>query len=167
MPDSEPHAVDGLSETTRRIVASVVETLRDERGALLPILHAIQQKFGYIPEETVPIMADALNQTRADVHGVVSFYYDFRTTKTGRAVVKICQAESCQALGSAALTEAAKTHLGVDFEETTADEAFTLRKVFCLGNCARSPSVMIGSEVYGRVTPERLATILEEARVDS
>ena len=164
MPNSEPHANDGLSETTRRLVASVVETLRDERGALLPILHAIQEVFGYIPEETVPIVADALNQTRADVHGVVSFYADFRTTQSGRHTVAICQAESCQALGSTALTEAAKKQLGIDFDQTTEDDAFTLHRVFCLGNCARSPSVMLDSEVHGRVTPESLEAILEEAR---
>ena len=146
-------------------MAAIVESLRDRRGALLPILHAIQGELGYIPEETVPVVADALNLTRAEVHGVVTFYHDFRSKKTGRRVVKICQAESCQALGSAAITASAKAHMGIDFEETTEDEAFTLRKAFCLGNCARSPSVMIDGEVHGRVTPESVVELIEAARV--
>jgi formate dehydrogenase subunit gamma len=164
MPNSDTHTNDIVSETTLRLMASTVEELRDPRGALLPILHAIQKEFGSIPEETIPIIAGALNQTRADVFGVVSFYSDFRTTQSGRSVVQICQAESCQALGSSALVEAARKQLGINFEQTTQDEAFTLRKVFCLGNCARSPSIMIDAELHGRVTPERLGTILEEVR---
>jgi len=164
MPNSDTHTNSRVSETTLRLVASTEAHLRDKRGTLLPILHSIKEEFGYIPEETIPILADALNQTRADVHGVVSFYADFRTTKSGRHTVAICQAESCQALGSTALTEAAKKQLDIDFDQTTEDEAFTLRRVFCLGNCARSPSVMIDAEVHGRVTPESLEAILEEAR---
>jgi formate dehydrogenase subunit gamma len=147
-------------------MTAVVETLRDKRGALLPILHALQQELGYIPEEAVPVVADALNLTRAEVHGVVTFYHDFRTRKTGRRVVKVCQAESCQAMGSEAVTAAAKAHLGIDFEETTPDNAFTLRKAFCLGNCARSASIMIDAEVHGRVTSENVGAIIDAARVE-
>lgn len=163
MPTSDTHT--DRSETTRRLIRTVVETLRDKRGALLPILHAVQQELGHIPEETVPIVADALNLTRAEVHGVITFYADFRTRKMGRRVVRICQAESCQALGSAEVTAAAKLHLGIDFEETTEDEAFTLRKAFCLGNCARAPSMMIDTEVHGRVTPQSVKVIIDAARV--
>lgn len=151
MPD--PSMVDA-------IVRGVLETLRDKRGALLPILHGIQNELGFIPDETVPIIARALNLTRAEVHGVVSFYHDFRQKKSGRRTVRICQAESCQAAGSDSVTTAAQEHLGVDFEETTPDGAFTLRKVFCLGNCALSPSIMVQGTVYGRVNPDRLREIL-------
>jgi formate dehydrogenase subunit gamma len=165
MSNSETHTNETLSETTLRLVTAIVDMLRDKRGALLPILHAIQEELGYIPEAAVPIVADRLNLTRAEVHGVVSFYHDFRSKKTGRRIVKVCQAESCQALGSAGLTAAAKQILDIDFEETTDDGAFTLRKAFCLGNCARSPSVMIDAEIHGRVTPDALETILEGARV--
>jgi formate dehydrogenase subunit gamma len=164
MPTSDAHTE--ISETTLDLVKAIAESLRDRRGALLPILRALQEELGYIPEESVPLVAEALNLTRAEVHGVVTFYHDFRTRKLGRRVVKICQAESCQALGSAQVSAAAKAHLGIDFEETTGDNAFTLRKVYCLGNCALSPSIMIDADVHGRVTPESVRTIIEAARVD-
>ncbi len=163
MSRSDTHTHPRLSEITLRLIEATVQMLRDKRGALLPILHTIQKELGYIPEQTVPIVAEALNLTRAEVHGVVTFYHDFRTKKTGRRVVRICLAESCQALGSARITDAAKAHLGIDFEETTEDKAWTLRKAYCLGNCALSPSVMIDAEVHGRVTPESFKTILEKA----
>src|SRR5262249_42758208 len=105
-----------------------------------------------------------LNLTRAEVHGVISFYHDFRSEAPGRKIVRICQAESCQAMGSVALTSHAKKHLGIDFHETTRDQAFTLEPVYCLGNCALSPAMMVNGELYGRVTPQRLAQVLEEAR---
>ncbi len=163
MSRSDTHTHPRLKETTLRLIEATVQMLRDKRGALLPILHTIQRELGYIPEETIPIVAQALNLTRAEVHGVVTFYHDFRTKKTGRRVVRICLAESCQALGSAGITDAAKEHLGIDFEETTEDKAWTLRKAYCLGNCALSPSVMIDAEVHGRVTPESFRAILEKA----
>ncbi|MFN8006206.1 MAG: NAD(P)H-dependent oxidoreductase subunit E, partial [Terriglobia bacterium] len=99
----------------------------------------------------------------AEVHGVVSFYHDFRSKPPGRHILKICQAESCQAMGSETLTAFAQKHLGIDFHDTTRDEAFTLEPVYCLGNCACSPAIMVDEEIHGRVTPQKLREILQEA----
>lgn len=142
----------------------IVNTLKSKPGALLPVLHGIQDHFGYVPPESVPIIAQELNLTRADVHGVISFYHDFRSEPPGRHVLKLCQAESCQAVGSVALTAYVKEHLGIDFHQTTRDQAFTLEPVYCLGSCACSPTLMLDDEVYGRVNRERFAEIIEEAR---
>jgi formate dehydrogenase subunit gamma len=130
----------------------------------MPVLHGIQDELGYIPPEAVPIIARELNLTRAEVHGVITFYHDFRSKPPGRHIVRICQAESCQAMGSAALTASAKEHLGIDFHETTRDDVFSLEPVYCLGSCACSPTMMVDGDVYGRVTPERFREILKEAR---
>lgn len=143
-------------------IVSIVQALKHKPGALLPILHGIQEKLGYLPSEAIPIIASELNLTRAEVHGVVSFYHDFRSEPPGRNVVKICQAESCQAMGSVALTAFAKKQLGVDFHETTKDEAFSLEPVYCLGNCACSPAIMVNEDIFGRVTPQRFQKILSE-----
>ena len=157
MPDStQQHSGDDISR--------IVRGRKDMSGALLPILHAIQEDLGHIPADAVPVIAFELNLTRAEVHGVVSFYRDFRSERPGRHLVNVCQAESCQAMGSANLTAAAKEHLGVDFNQTTADQAFTLEAVYCLGNCACSPSVMLDGELFGRVSPERFRELIDEAR---
>jgi formate dehydrogenase subunit gamma len=161
---AEARAESVLSETSRQIVENIVEALRPKRGALLPILHAIQGEFGFIPEASIPLVADRLNLTRAEVYGVVTFYHDFRRKETGRRVLKICLAESCQALGSHGLVEAARESLGVDFEGTTKDGVFTLRKVFCLGNCALSPSVAIDADVHGMLTPDGLRDLITRTR---
>ena len=136
---------------------------RDKSGALLPILHAIQDSIGHIPPTAVPIIASALNLSLAEVHGVISFYHYFRSSPPGRHVVQICQAESCQAMGGAKLTEYAKSLLDLDFHETGSDREFTLEPVYCLGNCACSPAVMINDDIYGRVTPDRLEQLLDLA----
>lgn len=143
-------------------IVSIVHALKHKPGALLPILHGIQEKLGYLPSEAVPIIASELNLTRAEVHGVVSFYHDFRSKPPGRNVVKICQAESCQAMGSVALTAFAKKQLGVDLHETTKDEVFSLEPVYCLGNCACSPAIMVNEDIFGRVTPQRFQKILSD-----
>lgn len=148
----------------KEAVLRIARELKDKPGALIPILHGIQEELGYVPPDAVPVIADVLNLTRAEVHGVVTFYHEFRSEAPGRHIVKICQAESCQATGSRALTAHAKTKLGIDFHHTTTDKTFTLEPVFCLGNCALSPSVMLDGEVYGRVNATRLNDILEEAR---
>lgn len=145
-------------------ISKIVRELKDKPGALLPILHGLQEELGYVPEEAIPIIASEMNLTRAEVHGVVTFYHDFRSEAPGRHVVKICQAESCQAVGSDALTAFAKRRLGIDFHQTTADRACTLEPVYCLGNCALSPSVMVDKEVFGRVTSERFDEIISEAK---
>jgi formate dehydrogenase subunit gamma len=131
-------------------------------GALLPILHAIQDDCGYVPKEAVPRIALALNLSRAEVHGVISFYHYFRTHPPGEHVVQICRAEACQAMHCERTEEAARRDLGVDYGATTADGRFTLEPVYCLGNCAAGPSVMVDGKLYGRVTPERLGEILAQ-----
>jgi len=146
------------------IISRIVNELKAKPGALLPILHGIQEELGYVPEDAVPIIASELNLTRAEVHGVVTFYHDFRSHPAGRHIVKVCQAESCQAAGSARMTEHAKKVLDIDFHQTTADRSCSLEPVYCLGNCALSPSVMVDNEVFGRVDEQRFDEIVEEIR---
>jgi formate dehydrogenase subunit gamma len=134
-------------------------------GALLVVLHAIQDRLGYVPPDCLPRIALALNLSRAEVHGVITFYHDFRTSPPGRHVVRLCQAEACQSMGSEALAAHAKSRLGLDFHQTSANGALTLEPVYCLGNCACSPALTIDGRVHGRVTPERfdrLVRSLEE-----
>lgn len=141
---------------------TIIQRLKDQRGALLPILHGLNDAFGYVDERAVPMIAAALNLSRADVHGVVSFYHDFRRERPGRCVVKICRAEACQARGADALARHAVQSLGVGFGETTPDGAATLEAAFCLGNCALGPSAMVGKRLYGRVTAARFDALIEE-----
>ena len=152
-----------MSETdSLKIAADIAAELAEIPGALLPILHAVQDRLGCIPPATVPVIAQALNLSRAEVHGVISFYHFFRTEAAGTKTVYICRAESCQAMGSAALEAHAKQTLGVDFHQTTADGAITLEPVYCLGNCACSPSVMVDGELYSRVSPERFDELVKQ-----
>ncbi len=144
------------SDTVRRIVTD----LKGRPGPLLEVLHAIQAALGYVPEGAVPLVAQGLNISRAEVHGVVTFYHYFRRTPPGKHVVSLCRAESCQALGADALAEHAKRKLGVDFHETTADGKFSLEPIYCLGNCACSPAAMVDGRLYGRLTPERFDEML-------
>ena len=146
------------------VVSRIVRELKAKPGALIPILHGIQEELGYVPEDAVPIIASELNLTRAEVHGVVTFYHDFRSHPAGRHVIKVCQAESCQAAGSVKTTEHAKKALDIDFHQTTADRSCSLEPVYCLGNCALSPSVMVDNEVFGRVDEQRFDEILAEIR---
>jgi formate dehydrogenase subunit gamma len=141
-------------------IRRLVEARAAEPGALLPILHAIQDRLGYVPETAVPIVAEALNLSRAEVHGVVTFYHYFRTTAPGKRTLYLCRAEACQSMGSRALENHARKKLGIDFHGTTADGRFSLEPVYCLGNCACSPAVMVDETVHGRVTPQRLDEIL-------
>ena len=133
-------------------------------GALLPILHAVQDSVGYISPAQVAHIAKALNLSRAEVHGVVSFYHYFRQHAPGRHVVQVCRAEACQAMHCERTEQHAKRELGVDYGGTSADGLFTLEAVYCLGNCAAGPTVMVDEKLYGRVTPERLAAILADWR---
>ena len=142
-------------------IKEIITSLKDKPGALLPILHGIQDELGYIPAETVTTIADALNLSRAEVHGVISFYHYFRDTPPGKTTIHLCRAESCQAMGSKALEEHAKAKLGIDFHETTPDGAFSLEPVYCLGLCACSPSIQIGDHVYGRVSSESFDRAIE------
>lgn len=142
-----------LSDADVQLLQHDIDALKDRPGALLPILHAIQDRFGHIPPAAIPVIANALRHTRADIHGVISFYHHFRQTAPGAHVVQICRAEACQSLGARALEQHARTALGVDFGETTGDRQITLEPVYCLGNCACGPSVRIGNDIYGHVTP--------------
>jgi formate dehydrogenase subunit gamma len=144
------------SDTVRRIAAD----MKDRPGPLIEILHSVQAALGYVPPDAVPILAEALNLSRAEVHGVVTFYHFFRETPPGRRTVSVCRAEACQAVGADELADHAKRRLGVDFHETTRDGAISLDPVFCLGNCACGPAVMIDGQLYGRVTPERFDELL-------
>jgi len=148
-------------------VRSIAEGLAHERGPLLPVLHAIQRELGAVDPRAVPIVADVLNLSRAEVHGVVSFYRDFRAEPAGRRVVRICRAEACQSMGAAALVDHAQSRLGIRFGETTPDRGVTLEQVFCLGNCALGPSVMIGEHVHARVDPARFDALLAAPDVES
>ena len=145
-------------------VATVLQTHKDRPGALLPILHAIQEQLGYVPDEAVPVIAEELHLSRAEVHGVVTFYHEFRDHPPGRHVLKICEAESCQALGSEHLVDHVKGKLGCGMHETSADGAVTLEPVYCLGNCALSPALLCDGQVMGRVTNEKLDALLAELR---
>jgi formate dehydrogenase subunit gamma len=141
----------------------IVSEMKSLEGPLLPILHEIQAEFGYVPQEALPIIARELNLSRAEVHGVVSFYHHFRTRAPGRHVLQICRAESCQAAGGRAIESHAQKRLGVGFGGTTADGRFTLEAVYCLGLCACSPAAMLDDEVHGRVTTASLDALIDSA----
>jgi formate dehydrogenase subunit gamma len=140
------------SSSTAATVQEIIASLKNKPGALLPILHGIQDALGYIPADSVPVIAQGLNLSRAEVHGVISFYHYFRDTPPGKQTIHLCRAESCQAMGGKQLEQHVKTRLGIDFHETTADGKFSLEPVYCLGNCACSPAMQIGEEIYGRVS---------------
>ena len=145
----------------KQLTLDIASPLVGEPGALLPILHAVQEHFGHIPAEAVPGIAQLLNLSRAEVHGVISFYDWFQTEPTGSASLYICRAESCQAMGGAALEAAAKQHLGIDYHQTSDDGRVTLQPIYCLGNCACSPAVMLDDKLYSRVTAESLLALLD------
>ncbi|RIY02836.1 formate dehydrogenase subunit gamma [Aureimonas flava] len=147
----------------RERLDEIIETHRGRAGALLPILHDVQGEFGMVDDDAVPVIAAALNLSRADVHGVLTFYHDFRRRPAGRTVVKVCAAEACQAAGGRALQAAAERLLGVPMKGTTGDGAATLEPVYCLGLCSVAPAAMVDGRVHGRLTAERLETIVEEA----
>jgi formate dehydrogenase subunit gamma len=143
------------------IAAEIINKFEARPELLIQILHAFVDRYGFISEEAVRQVAQELNLSRAEVHGVVSFYHDFRSEPPGEHVVKICQAESCQALGSRALTAHAENKLGVGLNATTADGSVTLEPVYCLGNCACSPAVMVDNKVHGRVDAGKLDGLLD------
>lgn len=130
-------------------------------GALLPILHEIQRSLGYVPPAAVPVIANVLNLSRAEVHGVISFYHLFRSTPPGERTVYVCRAEACQSMGARAIESHLKDRLGIGFHETTADGRVSLEPIYCLGNCACAPAIMIDETVHGRVTREQLDALLK------
>ncbi|MEZ0233156.1 MAG: formate dehydrogenase subunit gamma [Methylophilaceae bacterium] len=152
-----------LPDQKARVEAHIV-TCKDAPGALLPLLHAIQDDIGFIPEESYSLISKALNLSVAEVHGVVTFYHHFRQHPPGRHVLQVCRAESCQSMGSAALEQHIQSTLAVHFHETTADGSITLEPVYCLGNCACSPAVMMDDEIYGRVSAQKIDRIIASAK---
>ena len=131
---------------------------------MLPILHALQEAFGYVPEAATGMVAESLNLSRAEVHGVLTFYHDFRGAPAGRHVLKLCRAEACQAAGGDALVARAEARLGIAMGATALDDSVTLEPVYCLGLCATAPSAMIDGRVIGRLDEQRLDAVLAEAR---
>jgi formate dehydrogenase subunit gamma len=146
------------------IASEIINSFGAKPEMLVQILHAFVDRYSYISEAAIRQIADELNLSRAEVHGVVHFYHDFRTAPPGRHVVRICQAESCQAMGSRALTAHAERTLGVRLHETTADGEITLEPVYCLGNCACSPALMIDNQVYGRVDSGQFDRLVQGKR---
>jgi formate dehydrogenase subunit gamma len=149
-----------LAAAEETAVRRIVAELKERPGPLLEVLHAIQADLGYVPEAAVATVAEGLNLSRAEVHGVVSFYHHFRRSRAGTHTVSLCQAEACQSMGATALAEHARQRLGVEFHETTADGRFTLEPIYCLGNCACAPAALVDGKLYGRLTPARLDELL-------
>ena len=147
------------------VAREVLAAHRDQPGALLPILHDIQDRLGAVPSELLPLIAEDLCLSRAEVHGVVSFYHDFRATPPGRRVLKLCQAEACQSMGVKALTAKLQEKLGLQLGETHEDGSLTFEAVYCLGNCACAPAAMLDGELHGRVDAESLLELLDEQEV--
>ena len=148
---------------TKPDAASIIAARYDNKpDALLEILHDLQHEVGFVPEASLPVLAKALNLSQAEVHGVVSFYHDFRRKPAGRHVVKVCRAEACQSMKGNELAEAAQKTLKVKFGETTSDGAITLEAVYCLGLCATSPSMMVDERPLGRMTPAKFKVLVQE-----
>ena len=144
-------------------IARIIDAHTHLEGPLLPMLHALQEAFGYVPEQAHAPICDALNITRAELHGVITFYHDFREKPAGRHVLKICRAEACQSVGSAAMADALLAKLGLDWHGTTANGAVTIVPVYCLGLCACAPAAMVDDRVVGRVDAAKLDKLLTEA----
>jgi formate dehydrogenase subunit gamma len=149
--------LDSHAQTDR--IAEILEAHQGLEGPLLPILHAVQEAFGYVPETAIPQIAKALMLSKAEVHGVVSFYHDFREKPAGRHVLKLCRAEACQTMGADAVADRIKKALGIDWHETTADGRVTLEPVFCLGLCACGPAAMVDGRLVGRVDETVVAEV--------
>ena len=156
MPRYEPWNAERASE--------IIAHYQHMEGAGLPILHALQETFGCVPEEAVPLVAEALNLSRAEVHGTITFYHDFRKQPPGRRVLKLCRAESCQAAGGDALAARAEAKLGVAMGETTFDNRVTLEPVYCLGLCHSSPAAMLDRHVFGMLDEAKLDALVKKAQ---
>jgi formate dehydrogenase subunit gamma len=147
---------------SEELVEAVVAAHRDLRGALMPILRGLQVRCGYVDPRSIPLLAEALNLSQAEVYGVVTFYRDFRSDPPGARVVKVCRAEACQSVGADALAAHARSSLGIEFGETTPDGSVSLDQVFCLGNCPLGPALLIDEQVHGRVTNERFDRLVNQ-----
>ena len=149
------------TEATVAVVAKVVQKFSDVPGGLLPLLHEIQAEVGFIPRDCVVHIASGMGLSRAEVHGVISFYHDFHDQPRGEKTIHLCRAEACQAMGSRTLEQHVKNRLGIEYGDTTPDGRFSLEPVYCLGNCACSPSIRIGDSVYAHVDAERFDELLD------
>jgi formate dehydrogenase subunit gamma len=157
----EPAPVPPLETGIRERIEKIIAPLVAVPGALLPILHGIQDAIGFVPPGSVALIADALNLSRAEVHGVISFYHEFRRSPPGRHVLKLCRAEACQAMGARELEARIRARFGIAPGETTADGALSLEPVYCLGNCACAPSALLDGVPQGRLTPQRIDALLD------
>lgn len=144
-------------------IRAIIAPLAALEGPLLPMLHALQDEYGFIPPNAVTVLADILNQGRAEIHGVISFYHDFREAPAGRHVLKICRAEACQSMGGNALAEATLKKLGIGWHDTTQNGAVTVEPVYCLGMCACAPAAMLDDRVVARLDEARMGRLLSEA----
>jgi formate dehydrogenase subunit gamma len=161
MQDSTtPAARNAFPAWHEGLARTLLAPLVGSAGPLLPGLHALQDHFGYVAPEAIAVVADVFNVSRAEVHGVVTFYDWFRNEPPGHRILRICRAEACQAMGANALAAHAKALLGIDFHATTTDGGVSLEPAFCLGNCACAPAVMIDERLYGRVSTARLDALL-------
>ena len=147
---------------TEALVQEIIASHGNMEGAALPILHAVQEAVGYVPEDAIPLIAEALNISRAEMYGVVTFYHDFRREPAGRHVLKLCRAEACQAAGGRAVADRIREKLGIDFGETSADGRVTLDAIYCFGLCATAPSAMVDGRLVGRVDAASADEIVAE-----
>lgn len=147
------------AQSTDKTIKILVDNKKNLPGALLPILHDIQHHFDYIPQAALAIIAQGLQQTEAEIYGVITFYAHFHLEQPGRHTIEICRGEACQAMGSKALEQAVKNQLDINFGQTTVDKNFTLEPVYCLGNCACSPSIKVGVKTYGRMSSDKFAKL--------
>ncbi len=152
-----------LAAAEETAVRRIVAELKGRPGPLIEVLHAIQADLGYVPQGAVAPVAEGLNLSRAEVHGVITFYHHFRRERAGAHTVSLCQAEACQSMGALGLAEHAQRRLGIGFHETTADGRFTLEPIYCLGNCACSPAAMIDGKLHGRLTAARFDELIAAA----
>ena len=142
----------------------VINKFKTVEGPLLPVLHAMQEEFGYVPAETLTLIAEALNLSRAEVHGVMTFYHDFRASPTGRHVIRLCRAEACQSMDGDRVAEAVQKLLGIGWGETTGDGKITLEPVYCLGLCACAPAAQVDDRLIGRLNEGKAERLIAEAR---
>ena len=157
---SNPSEFGPSEHTVKQIAKQALERYEGQKGSLLPILHAVQHGLGCIPASAVPVLAEGLQLSRAEIHGVISFYPHFRETPAGAVTLQVCRAESCQAMGGAALAEHARQRLGCDFHSTTSNGAVTLEPVYCLGLCAQSPAITLNGLPHARMTAAKLDSLL-------
>jgi len=156
-----------LTDIQIKKIEQHVSHFQDTPGAMLPLMHAIQDDLGYVPEDSYPIISKAYNLSIAEIHGFVTFYHHFRTHPAGKNVLQVCRAESCQAMGGEEIELYCKDSLGIDYHETTDDNLITLEPIYCLGNCACSPAVMINDNVIGRVSKKKIDDIIRMAKENS